>query len=185
MIKRLTGKFLTHTFLIITSILSIFPFIWLTSTSFKGLREDIFSYPPQLIPLDFSWNNYIEVWGKVNFMGYFFNSLIVAALTVILNLILSSLAAYPLARMKFYGKKVVFFSILSTIMVPFQAIMLPVYIITLKLNLTDSVNNFMGYIGLVMPFAVSAFGIFLMRQAFLKIPKELEEAAIIDGCNIF
>ena len=70
-------------------------------------------------------------------------------------------------------------------MIPFQAIMLPVYIITLKLHLMDSVNNFAGYLGLVMPFAVSAFGIFLMRQAFLKIPREIEEAAIIDGCNVF
>ena len=97
---------------------------------------------------------------------------IVAALTVALNLILSSLAAYPLARMQFKGKKFFFLSILATIMIPFQAIMLPVYIITLKLHLIDSVNNVMGYIGLVMPFAESAFGIFLMRQAFLKVPKE-------------
>ena len=160
--------------MIITSLLSIFPFIWLTSTSLKGLNEDIFAYPPHLIPLDFTWANYIDVWGRVNFMGYFWNSVIVAALTVILNLVLSSLAAYPLARMNFKGKKIVFFSILATIMIPFQAIMLPVYIITLKLHLIDSVNNVMGYIGLVMPFAVSGFGIFLMRQAFLKVPKEVE-----------
>ena len=185
MIKRITEKTLTHTILIIVSILSIFPFIWLTSTSLKGLNEDIFAYPPKIIPLDFTWQNYIDVWGKVDFMAYFWNSVIVAALTVMLNLVLSSLAAYPLARMKFKGKRFVFFSILATIMIPFQAIMLPVYIITLKLHLIDSVNRTMGYIGLVMPFAVSAFGIFLMRQAFLKIPKEVEEAAIVDGCNMF
>lgn len=185
MIKKIVAKTSIHTVLILTSLLSIFPFIWLTSTSLKGLGEDIFAYPPQLIPSDFTWANYVDVWGKVNFMGYFWNSVIVAALTVILNLILSSLAAYPLARMNFRGKKIVFFSILATIMIPFQAIMLPVYIITLKLHLIDSVNNVMGYIGLVMPFAVSAFGIFLMRQAFLKIPREVEEAAIVDGCNVF
>ncbi len=185
MFKKLAGKSLIHTVLIITSLLSIFPFLWLTSTSLKGVNEDIFAYPPQLIPLDFSFQNYVEVWHRVNFMGYFFNSVIVAALTVILNLVLSSLAAYPLARMNFKGKRVVFFSILATIMIPFQAIMLPVYIITLKLHLTDSVNNIAGYVGLVMPFAVSAFGIFLMRQAFMKVPREVEEAAIVDGCNVF
>lgn len=185
MFKKFLSKFSTHTILIFMSLLSIFPFIWLTSTSLKGINEDIFAYPPQIIPTDFSWLNYIEVWEKINFLGYFFNSLIVAGLTVILNLILSSLAGYPLARMNFRGKKFIFFSILATIMIPFQAIMLPVYIITLKLHLIDSVNNILGYIGLVMPFAVSAFGIFLMRQAFLKIPKEIEEAAIIDGCNVF
>ena len=111
--------------------------------------------------------------------------MIVAGVTVLLNLILSSLAAYPLARMNFKGKKTTFFAILATIMVPFQAIMLPVYLITIKLNMMDTVNNFMGYIGLVMPFAVSAFGIFLMRQAFMTIPREMEEAAIVDGCNVF
>ena len=176
---------ISHVILIATSLLSIFPFIWLTSTSLKGINENIFEYPPKLIPQDFTFMNYIEVWQRVDFIGYFVNSMIVAALTVVLNLVLSSLAAYPLAKMKFKGKKFFFFAILATIMIPFQAIMLPVYIITLKLHLIDSVNSAMGYLGLVMPFAVSAFGIFLMRQAFLKIPKEVEEAAIVDGCNVF
>ena len=185
MLKKIILKISNHVILITISLLSIFPFIWLLSTSLKGLNENIFAYPPQIIPVDMTFLNYIEVWKKVDFIRYFFNSMVVAGLTVILNLILSSLAAYPLARMEFKGKKVFFFSILATIMVPFQAIMLPVYIITLKLHLIDSVNAIAGYTGLVMPFAVSAFGIFLMRQAFLKIPSELEEAAIIDGCNVF
>ena len=185
MIKKSCSKLFNHGILIATSLLSIFPFIWLLSTSLKGINEDIFAYPPTIIPQDFTWINYIEVWKRVNFINYFINSMIVAGLTVLLNLILSSLAGYPLARMQFKGKKIIFFSILATIMIPFQAIMLPVYIITLKLHLIDSVNAVMGYIGLVMPFAVSAFGIFLMRQAFLKIPREIEEAAIVDGCNVF
>ena len=109
--------------------------------------------------------------------------MIVAAGTVILNLILSSMAGYPLARMEFKGKKTAFFAILATIMIPFQTIMLPIYLIILKLNLIDSAGTVPGYLGLILPFAVSAFGIFLMRQAFLAIPKEMEEAAIVDGCN--
>jgi putative chitobiose transport system permease protein len=117
-------------------------------------------------------------------VGYVINSFLVAALTVIFNVILSALAAYPLARMEFRGKKTLFFLILATIMVPFQAIMLPVYIITLKLGLTDTVGVLQGLLGLVLPFAVNAFGIFLLRQAFLSIPKELEESAFIDGCNV-
>ena len=185
MIRKFVEKLSIHSILIFVSLLSIFPFIWLISTSLKGIDENIFAYPPVLMPQQFTWDNYLGVWNKVNFMGYFINSMIVAGLTVFLNLLLSSLAAYPLARMNFAGKKVVFFAILATIMVPFQAIMLPVYLITIKLHLLDSVNNLMGYLGLVMPFAVSAFGIFLMRQAFLAVPKELEEAAIVDGCNVF
>lgn len=185
MIKNIFKKFSIHFILILTSLLSIFPFIWLISTSLKGNAENIFAYPPQLIPTDFTFDNYTGVWDKVDFIGYFINSMIVAGGTVILNLLLSSLAGYPLARMEFKGKKIVFFAILATIMIPFQAIMLPVYLITIKLHLMDSVNNFAGFIGLIMPFAVSAFGIFLMRQAFLGIPREMEEAAIVDGCNVF
>src|SRR5574344_834304 len=185
MIKKLIAKFGIHTVLIAVSLLSIFPFIWLISTSLKGNAENIFAYPPQIIPQDFTWENYIQVWHKVNFIGYFINSMIVAGATVFLNLILSAMAAYPLARMEFRGKKIIFFAILATIMVPFQAIMLPIYLITLKLNLIDSVSNFNGYLGLILPFAVNAFGIFLMRQAFLAIPREIEEASFIDGCNVF
>ena len=174
-----------HIILIVVSLLSIFPFIWLLSTSLKGAGENIFAYPPTIIPHDFTWDNYVGVWKRVDLMMYFINSMIVAGATVILNLILSSLAAYPLARMEFKGKKITFFAILATIMIPFQAIMLPVYLITLKLHLVDAYGDALGFIGLVMPFAVSAFGIFLMRQAFLAIPREMEEAAIVDGCNVF
>lgn len=183
--KRILEKISIHSILIFVSLLSIFPFIWLISTSLKGQSENIFAYPPQIIPQDFTFENYVGVWKRVNFIAYFVNSMVVAGFTVLLNLILSAMAAYPLARMQFFGKKFAFFAVLATIMVPFQAIMLPVYLITLKLHLVDSVNNFMGYLGLVMPFAVSAFGIFLMRQAFLTIPKEMEEAAIVDGCNVW
>lgn len=185
MIKKILQKFSIHSVLIFTSLLSIFPFIWLLSTSLKGNSENIFAYPPTIIPKDFTFANYVGVWHRVDLMRYFVNSMVVAGGTVLLNLILSSLAGYPLARMDFKGKKIAFFSILSTIMIPFQAIMLPVYLITLKLHLVDSVNNTAGFIGLIMPFAVSAFGIFLMRQAFLAIPREMEEAAIVDGCNVF
>ena len=185
MIRKLLKSFSIHSVLIFTSLLSIFPFIWLLSTSLKGSGENIFTYPPAIIPKDFTFANYVGVWHRVDLMRYFYNSVIVAGGTVLLNLILSSLAGYPLARMEFKGKKIAFFATLATIMVPFQAIMLPVYLITLKLHLTDGTNDVAGFIGLIMPFAVSAFGIFLMRQAFLAIPREMEEAAIVDGCNVF
>src|SRR5699024_9547019 len=124
-----------------------------------------------------------EVLKLVPILRYILNSLIVAFMAVVLNVLFASLAGYPLARMNFKGKKVVFFAILATIMVPFQTIMVPIYIIVLKLNLIDTFSILQGYLGLVLPFAVNAFGIFLMRQAFLTIPKEIEESAIVDGCN--
>lgn len=178
-------NFLIHFVLIIVCILSIIPFVWLLSTALKGRSENIFAYPPVFIPQQFTFDNFIHILKLVPILKYVQNSFITAFFTVILNVILSALAAYPLARMNFEGKKTVFFAILATIMVPFQTIMLPVYIITLKLRLVDSYSDVMGYLGLILPFAVNAFGIFLMRQAFLTIPKEIEESAIVDGCNSF
>ena len=174
---------LTHAILIFVCLLSLIPFLWLLSTALKGRGENIFAYPPVFFPKDFTLNNFVEVLKLVPIVKYVLNSFIVAGITVVLNVILSALAAYPLARMEFKGKKITFFAILATIMVPFQTIMLPVYIITLKLNLVDSYSEIMGYLGLILPFAVNAFGIFLLRQAFLTIPKEIEESAVVDGCN--
>lgn len=185
MIKKMLKSVSIHSVLIFTSLLSIFPFIWLLSTSLKGNSENIFAYPPAIIPKEFTFANYTGVWHRVDLMRYFINSMVVAGGTVLLNLILSALAGYPLARMEFKGKKIAFFAILATIMVPFQAIMLPVYLITLKLRLVDGVSDAAGFVGLIMPFSVNAFGIFLMRQAFMAIPREMEEAAIVDGCNVF
>ena len=183
--KTCSRGFFIHASLITVSLLSIFPFLWLLSTALKGADENIFQYPPVFFPESPTLANFKGVWNQIPFMLYFLNSMIVAGFTVVLNLILSSLAAYPLARMEFKGKKTIFYATLATIMIPFQAIMLPVYLIVLKLNMVDSVNSVMGYIGLILPFAVNAFGIFLMRQAFLAIPKEMEEAAFVDGCNVF
>lgn len=174
-----------HLTLIFVCILSLIPFLWLLSTALKGRSENIFAYPPVFIPTDFTLDNFKEVLKLVPIIRYTINSFIVAAATVVLNVIFSALAAYPLARMNFRGKKIAFFAVLATIMVPFQTIMLPIYIITLKLNLIDSYSTFMGYLGLILPFAVNAFGIFLLRQAFLTIPKEIEESAFVDGCNSF
>lgn len=185
MIKKQLRKFLSHTFLITISFLSLFPFLWLLSTALKGADENIFQYPPQLLPQHITFDNFIGAWKQIPFLTYFFNSFIVAGFTVVLNLILSSLAAYPLARMDFKGKNFLFCLVLATIMIPFQAIMLPVYLIVLKLHLVDTYGYVTGYLGMILPFAVNAFGIFLMRQAFLAVPKEMEEAAFIDGCSVF
>lgn len=176
---------LIHLVLILVCILSLVPFLWLLSTALKGRSENIFAYPPVFIPKDFTLDNFREVLRLVPIVKYVLNSFTVAFFTVILNVILSALAAYPLARMEFKGKKIAFFVILATIMVPFQTIMLPVYIITLKLHLVDNYGDIAGYMGMILPFAVNAFGIFLMRQTFMAIPKEIEESAVIDGCNSF
>jgi len=155
----------------------LFPLLWLISTSFKSPAENIFQFPPQLFPTQPTFQNFLTVWQSNPFGQYLFNSTIIAVLTVGLNLLFCSLAAYPLARLDFRGRDLIFTSIVSTIMIPFQIVMIPLYILTVQLGLRNS------YLGVIFPSIASAFGIFLLRQAFQGVPKELEEAARIDGCS--
>ncbi|WP_233422945.1 MULTISPECIES: carbohydrate ABC transporter permease [Planktothrix] len=161
----------------IIAVLMLFPLVWLVSTAFKSPSENIFQFPPQFIPSQPTFQNFIKVWQTNPFGRYLFNSSFVALLTVSLNLLFCSLAAYPLARLNFKGRDGIFTAIIATIMIPFQIVMIPLYILTVQLGLRNS------YLGIIFPTIASAFGIFLLRQAFQTVPKELEEAARIDGCS--
>ena len=159
------------------AIAMLLPLLWMVSTAFKGASEDIFQFPPQFIPSSPTFENFAEAWDRAPFGRYFWNSLVIAIATVVLNLILCSLAAYPLARLNFRGREVIFSLVVATILIPFQIVMIPLYILAVRLGLLNT------YIGAIFPSIASAFGIFLMRQAFQTVPKELEEAARIDGCS--
>lgn len=156
--------------------LTLAPLLWLTSTALKSNAENVFQSPPQLLPSAPTLANFGEVFQSSNFGQALWNSLVVALLSVICNLLFCSLAAYPLARLKFAGRNIIWAVVLSTLMIPFQIVMIPLYIITVQLGL---VNN---YLGIILPNVVSAFGIYLLRQAFQGVPQELEEAARMDGC---
>jgi putative chitobiose transport system permease protein len=155
----------------------LLPLIWLVSTAFKSPTENIFQFPPQFLPSQPTFANFVTVWQSNPFGRYLFNSFLVASSTVVLNLICCALAAYPLARLEFRGKDWIFTAIVSTIMIPFQIVMIPLYILTVQLGLKNS------YLGVIFPAIASAFGIFLLRQAFQGVPKELEESARMDGCS--
>jgi len=155
----------------------LLPLLWLVSTAFKSPTEDIFQFPPQFIPRSPTFDNFVRVWQSNPFGQYLFNSTLVAVLTVGLNLLFCSLAAYPLARLQFRGREAVFTLIVATILIPFQIVMIPLYILTVQLGLRNS------YLGVIFPAIASAFGIFLLRQAFQGVPKELEEAGRMDGCS--
>ncbi|HEY9770537.1 MAG TPA: carbohydrate ABC transporter permease [Coleofasciculaceae cyanobacterium] len=157
--------------------LMLFPLLWLIGTSFKSPTEDIFTFPPQIFPSQPTLDNFVTVWDAYPFGLYLYNSAIVAFLAVGLNLLLCSLAAYPLARLDFRGREFIFALVLATIMIPFQIVMIPLYILAVNLGLRNT------YLGIVLPNLTSAFGIFLLRQAFKAVPLELEEAARIDGCT--
>ena len=159
------------------AIAMLLPLLWLISTAFKSGTENIFEFPPQFIPQHPTFSNFVEVWQTNPFGRYFFNSTLIAVVTVVLNLLFCSLAAYPLARLNFRGRELIFSLIVATILIPFQIVMIPLYILTVRLGLTNS------YLGVIFPSIASAFGIFLMRQAFQNVPKELEEASRIDGCT--
>lgn len=170
-------KIQTYGLLIAIAFVMLFPLLWLLGTSFKSQTENIFQFPPQLFPSQPTFQNFITVWQSNPFGQYLFNSTVVALLTVSLNLLFCSLAAYPLARLNFRGRDLIFSGIVSTIMIPFQIVMIPLYILTVQLGLKNT------YLGVIFPSIASAFGIFLLRQAFQGVPKELEEAARIDGCS--
>ena len=167
------------TYLILSAIafLMLFPLLWLIGTSFKSPTEDIFAFPPQIFPTQPTFNNFLTVWDTEPFGLYLYNSAIVAALTVGINLLFCSLAAYPLARLNFKGREFIFALVLATIAIPFQIVMIPLYILAVNLGLRNS------YLGIILPNLASAFGIFLLRQALKAVPLELEEAARIDGCS--
>lgn len=167
------------TYIILSAIafLMLFPLLWLIGTSFKSPAEDIFTFPPQIFPTQPTFDNFLTVWESYPFGQYLLNSAIVAIATVGLNLVFCSLAAYPLARLSFRGRELIFALVLATIMIPFQIVMIPLYILAVNLGLRNT------YMGIILPNLTSAFGIFLLRQALKAVPLELEEAARIDGCS--
>lgn len=166
-----------YALLLAIALLTLFPLLWLISTALKSPTENLLETPPKLLPLQPTLDNFLRVWQSLPFGQYLYNSFLVAILTVALNLLFCSLAAYPLARLSFPGRNTIFIAIVSTIMIPFQIVMIPLYIITVQLGLTNS------YLGMIFPSLASAFGIFLLRQAFMGVPKEIEEAARIDGSS--
>ncbi len=168
---------LVYGLLMAIALVMLMPLLWLVSTSLKSSTENIFQFPPSFIPAHPTLQNFVRVWESQPFTQYFINSLLVSVLTVGLNLIFCSLAAYPLARLNFWGKDWIFTAIISTIMIPFQIVMIPLYILTVQLGLKNT------YLGVIFPAIASAFGIFLLRQAFMTVPKDLEEAARMDGCS--
>jgi len=172
---KLYQKILLYLLLTLLALVMLFPLLWLVGTSLKSPTEDVFA--SSIWPSSPTFKNFFTVWHSYPFEKYLLNSTIISLSTVIFNLLFCSLAAYPLARLDFRGKGTIFALVVSTLMIPFQIIMIPLYILTINLGLKNSI------LAVIFPSLASAFGIFLLRQAFAGVPKELEEAARMDGCN--
>lgn len=165
-----------HALLIAGSVLMLLPFAWMLSTSLKEPAE-IFTYPPIWIPNRLAWENYTKAVSAMPFGRFYLNSLIVAVSVTFLQLFTSSLAAFAFARLRFWGRNGLFLLYLATLMIPFQVTMIPNFILVRYLGWYDS------YQALILPPAFSALSTFLMRQYFLSIPPDLDEAARVDGAS--
>lgn len=153
-----------------------FPFIWMLITSLKGPQQ-MFEFPPRLIPQPVVWENYARAWKAAPFALYFANSLIVTGSILMLQLLTCSLAAYAFAHLDFPGRGVLFSILMAALMVPTQVTMLPNFLLLKEVNLLNT------YAAQIVPFIGSAFGTFLFRQRFLQVPKELIEAARLEGAG--
>ncbi|WP_223594340.1 carbohydrate ABC transporter permease [Neobacillus bataviensis] len=177
--KRRIEKTTIYILLIFFSLLFLAPFFWMLSTSVKS-PEELYLFPPKWIPSTFEWSNFKEAWMSQPFNQFFMNTVIVTGMSTIGQLLSSSLVAYGFARFKFKGRDFLFIVLLSSMMIPWEVTMIPQYM----------EFNYLGWINTLKPlFVPSWFGapfyIFLMRQFIMSIPKELDEAARMDGANPF
>src|SRR6185369_7376971 len=160
------------------AVITVFPFFWMLTTSLKGPLDPITSVPPQFLPGNPTLVNYEKVLASLPIPRFFFNSVIVSVAVGLLNVLVAALAAYPLAKMRFFGRDAIFYLLLATLIVPAQLTYIPSFVL--------AVNTFHYYDTLpavILPSLASAFNIFLMRQAFRGVPNDLIDAARVDGAG--
>jgi ABC-type glycerol-3-phosphate transport system permease component len=157
---------------------ALVPIIWMVLSSLKTL-DDMFRYPMEWIPKPFYFDAYPIAWAQRNFARYFFNSMFIAVSITAGNIIICSMAGYALAKYRFFGRHFIFLAVLSSLMLPLQVTMVPLFLVIKEFHWQNT------YVGIIIPFLADPFGIFLMRQYILDFPDELIEAARIDGMSEF
>lgn len=175
--KKISRIFM-HLFLIIIAIIMILPFVWMVLTSFKSVTESTQMNPFVIFPSQWRIENYIEVIKGNDFLALYMNTFLMMIFRVICSVLFSAMAAYAFARLEFPGRNFLFGLVLLQMMIPAQVFIIPQYLMIDQINMRNTI------FALVFPGLVSAFGTFLLRQFFMGLPKELEEAAYLDGCNI-
>ena len=170
------GDWLRLVLLFAASIIILAPVVWTLSTSLRTPAQS-FSVPPQWIPLRPDWSNYFDVFQRVPFATYVVNSFVVTGAIVLGQLVTASLAGYAFARLNFPFRNALFWLVMATVMVPLQATIIPVFVLISSLGLADTLAS------LILPALPTAFGTFLLRQYFMSMPNDYEEAALIDGAN--
>lgn len=171
------SKWLSIIFLVVIAILTLMPFVWVVATSLRTPAQS-FSVPPKWIPTDMDFSNYARVFEEIPFWQQIGNSFIITLSVVAGQLLTASLAGYAFARLRFRGRNLLFGLVLATMMIPGQATIIPVFILISRgLHLNDTLG------ALIVPGLATAFGTFLLRQYFMGIPDEFEEAALVEGAN--
>jgi putative chitobiose transport system permease protein len=176
--RALASTGLWYVLLIGLAVITVFPFFWMLMTSLKGPADPVYSIPPQFIPSDPSLGAYQRVLDALPIPTFFMNSLIVAVSVAVLNVLVAAMAAYPLAKMRFFGRDALFYALLATLIVPAQLTYIPSFV--LSVNVFHYYNTLPA---LILPNLVSAFNIFLLRQAFRGVPNDLLDAARVDGAG--
>ncbi len=174
--RLIVNKTISHIVLILFGLLIAVPFLWMVSTSLKSISE-VWIFPPKWVPSKIMWENYPAAFKSAPFFRYILNTIFVASTVVIAQLFFVTLASYAFSILEFKGRDALFFIIIATLMIPYQMTFVPAYVILAKLKWLDT------YLSLTVPFFTSAFGIFLIRQAFKQVPKDLLDAARIDGAG--
>jgi len=175
-VGKIAAKGLEKLLLICLALVFLFPFLWMMLTAFKTLPE-VFRFPPSLLPENWEWQNVVRAWESGPFLTYLWNSLLVAVGILILQLLTGVPAAYAFARYRFPGRGLLFGATLLVLMIPPQLIFLPVYVELSHWGMIDTLW------ALILPYGASAFGIFLLRQAFMQVPDEVIEAARLDNAS--
>ncbi|TMG24443.1 MAG: carbohydrate ABC transporter permease [Chloroflexi bacterium] len=175
--RRLATASVWYALLILIALVTVFPFAWILLTSIKGPTDLLFSTPPQLLPHDPTFENYGHVLDALPIPKFFVNSIAASSATTIFNVLVASMAAYPLAKLRFRGREAIFYLLLATLIVPAQLTYIPSYLLARTFNYYDSLP------AIILPSLASAFNIFLMRQAFRGVPNELIDAARVDGAR--
>jgi alpha-1,4-digalacturonate transport system permease protein len=160
------------------AVVMLFPVYWMLVTALRP-KGEIFTRQVHLWPSDIVWSNFTKAWTSLPFTQWYVNSLVIALIAVVITVSINLLAGYTFAKYRFPGRNIIFFAMLSTLMIPIQAIIVPEFLIVAKLGWVDT------YWGVVFPRAAEAFGIFMVRQFMLSIPDELIEAARLDGASEF
>lgn len=177
-VRRTIENILLYIVLGLVAVVTVFPFLWILFTSLKGPTDPIYSVPPQLIPRDPTVANYVRVWNMLPVGHFYVNSVLVTITVVVLNGLITSLAAYPLAKMRFPGRDMIFYALLTTIIVPPVLTSIPSFVLAFKVfKYYDKLPS------VVFPYLATIFNIFLLRQAFKGVPDDLVDAARVDGAS--